>query len=49
LGWPRRGKEASASYEKSIADAKIRHKAKANVSNPLAIDREEMPEGSVTN
>ena len=44
-----RGKEASARYEKSIADAKVRHKAEASVSNPLAIDGEEGPEGTVTN
>ena len=43
-----RGKEASARYEKSMADAKVRHKAEAGVSNPLAIDREEGPEGTVT-
>ena len=41
--------EASARYEKSMADAKVRHKAEASVSNPLAIDREEGPEGTVTN
>ena len=33
-----RGKEASARHEKSMADAKVRHKAEASVSNPLAID-----------
>ena len=47
--FPGRGKEASARYEKSMADAKVRHKAEASVSNPLAIDREEGPEGTVTN
>ena len=47
--FPGRGKEASARYEKSTADAKVRHKAEASVSNPLAIDREEGPEGTVTN
>jgi integrase len=47
--FPGRGKEASARYEKSMADARVRHKAKASVSNPLAIDREEGQEGSVTN
>jgi integrase len=47
--FPGRGKEASARYEKSMADAKVRHKAEAGVSNPLAIDREEGPEGTVTN
>ena len=44
-----RGKDASVRYEKSMADAKVRHKAKAGVSNPLAIDREEEPEETVTN
>jgi hypothetical protein len=47
--FPGRGKEASARYEKSMADAKVRHKAEADVSNPLAIDAEEGPEGTVTN
>jgi hypothetical protein len=47
--FPGRGKEASARYEKSMADAKVRHKAEASVSNPLAIDGEERPEGTVTN
>jgi hypothetical protein len=47
--FPGRGKEASARYEKSMADAKVRHKADASVSNPLAIDGEEGPEGTVTN
>ena len=47
--FPGRGKEASARYETSMADAKVRHKAEASVSNPLAIDREEGPEGTVTN
>src|SRR6266481_5541468 len=36
-----RGKEASARYEKSMADARVRHKTEASVSNPLAIDGEE--------
>ncbi len=31
--FPSRGKEANARYEKSIADAKVRHNAKASVSN----------------
>src|ERR1700692_3828122 len=47
--FPGRGKAASPRYEKSMADAKVRHKAEASVSNPLAIDREEGPEGTVTN
>ena len=47
--FPGRGKEASARYEKSMADAKVRHKAETRVSNPLAIDGEEGPEGTVTN
>jgi integrase len=47
--FPGRGKEASARYEKSMADAKVRHKAKADVSNPLAIGGKEGPEGTVTN
>lgn len=38
---PGRGKETSARYEKSMAEAKVRHKAEAGVSNPLAIDGEE--------
>jgi integrase len=46
--FPGRGNEASARYEKSMADVKVRHKAEAGVSNPLAIDREEGPEGTVT-
>ena len=29
-----RGKEANARYEKSMADARVRHKAEARVSNP---------------
>ena len=44
-----RGKEASARYEKSMADASLRHNTEAGVSNPLAIDGEEGPEGTVTN
>jgi integrase len=47
--FPGRGKEASARYEKSMADAKVRHKAEAGVSNPLAIDGGKGPEGTVTN
>lgn len=47
--FPGRGKEASARYEKSMADARVRQKAEASVSNPLAIDGEEGPEGTVTN
>ena len=47
--FPGRGKEASARYEKSMADARVRHKTEASVSNPLAIDGEEGPEGTVTN
>ena len=47
--FPGRGKEASARYEKSMADAKVRHKAEASVGNPLAIDGEEGPERTVTN
>jgi len=47
--FPGRGKEASARYEKSMADAKVRHKAEASVSNPLAIDGRETPEGTVGN
>jgi hypothetical protein len=47
--FPGRGKEASARYEKSMADAGVRHKAEASVSNPLAIDGEERRKGSVTN
>jgi hypothetical protein len=43
------GKEASARYEKSMADASLRHNTEAGVSNPLAIDGEEGPEGTVTN
>jgi hypothetical protein len=43
-----RGKEASARYEKSMADAKVRHKADTSVSNPLAIDGGEGPGGTVT-
>jgi hypothetical protein len=46
--FPGRGKEASARYEKSMADARVRHKMEASVSNPLAIDEEEGPEGTVT-
>ena len=47
--FPGRGKEASARYEKSMADARVRHRTEASVSNPLAIDGEEGPEGTVTN
>jgi integrase len=47
--FPGRGKEASARYEKSMADAKVRQKAEASVSNPLAIDGEEAAEETVTN
>jgi integrase len=47
--FPGRGKQASARYEKSMAEARVRHKAEASVSNPLAIDGEEGPEGTVTN
>jgi len=47
--FPGRGKKASARYEKSMADARVRHKAETSVSNPLAIDGEEGPEGTVTN
>ena len=47
--FPGRGKEASARYEKSMADARVRHKAEAAVSNPLAIKGEEELEGTVTN
>jgi integrase len=43
LLFPGRGKEASARYEKSMADAKVRHKAEAGVSNPLAIDGKKDP------
>ena len=39
--FPGHGKEASARYEKSMADAKVRHKVEAGVSNPLAIDGKE--------
>ena len=48
--FPGRGKEASARCEKSMGDAKVRHnhKGHARISNPLAIDREEGPEGTVT-
>jgi hypothetical protein len=49
LSFPGRGKEASARYEKSMADARVRHKAEAGVSNPLAINAEEGSEGTVTN
>ena len=35
---PGRGKEASARYEKSMADAKVRHKAETGVSNPSAVE-----------
>ena len=42
-------KEASARYEKSMANAKVRQKAEASVSNPVAIDRDESPRGTVTN
>jgi hypothetical protein len=35
--FPGRGKEASARYEKSMADARVRHKTEASVSNPLAM------------
>ena len=31
-----------------MADAKVRHKAEAGVSNPLAIEGGEGPEGTVT-
>ena len=47
--FPGRGKEASARYEKSMTDARVRQKAEASVSNPLAIDGQEGPEGTVTN
>lgn len=47
--FPGRGKEASERYEKSMADARIRQKAEASVSNPLAIEPEEGPKGTVTN
>jgi hypothetical protein len=47
--FPGRGKEASARYEKSMADARVRHNTEASVSNPLAIDGEEAPEGTVNN
>ena len=47
--FPGRGKEASARYEKSMANAKVRQNAEASVSNPLAIDGEEAAEGTVTN
>ena len=43
--FPGRGKEASARYEKSMADARVRHKTEASVSNPLAIDGEGRKEG----
>ena len=48
--FPGRGKEASARYEKSMADARARHnKTEASVSDPLAIDAEQGPEGTVSN
>jgi len=48
--FPGRGKEASARYEKSMADARARHhKTETSVSNPLAIDWERGPEGTVGN
>ncbi len=47
--FPGRGKEASARYEKSMADARVRQKAEAGVSNPLVIDGDDGPEGTVTN
>ena len=47
--FPGRGKEASARYEKSMADARVRHQTEASVSNPLAIDGEQGPEGMVSN
>jgi hypothetical protein len=43
------GKEASARYEKSMADARARQKVEAGVSNPLAIEGAEELEETVTN
>ena len=46
--FPGTGKEASARYEKLMADAKVSQKRKAGVSNPLAIGGEKGSAETVT-